>query len=101
MDVRAVESAMLGYGDVSHSNLFWLRHVTQVRQMPSITRFPLSQRWIAGKLEDIDVTKKHLEAGRGARAMPFLAGSARRRTWTQCAWQAREAPGAWSSDRPE
>ena len=71
LDARAVEGVMLGYGDLSHSYLVWLPHLRQVRTMRSITRLPLSQRWSASKLEDIDVTKKDIHAGRGARAVPF------------------------------
>ena len=71
LDARAVEGVMLGYGDLSHSYLVWLPHIRQVRTMRAITRLPLSQRWSASKLEDIDVTKKDIHAGRGARAVPF------------------------------
>ena len=71
LDSRAVEGVMLGYGAMSHSYWVWLPHARQVKPMRSITRMPLSQRWSAEKLEDIDVPRKGMHAGRGARAVPF------------------------------
>ena len=66
---RSKYGLLLGYGRQRHS---YMAHVDgTVKEYRSIHRLPMSLRWDAAKLEQVEITPKDLHGGRGARAVPF------------------------------
>ena len=60
---------VLGYATGSHAYLVFVEG--PLRAYRSIYRLPLSRRWNADRLQDVNVTLKDLHAPRGARVVPF------------------------------
>ena len=69
MDSRAKEGIVLGYGRQRHSYIIFSNGT--VDEYRAIRRLPLSRRWDAAKLQEVNVTPKDLHGGRGSRAVPF------------------------------
>ncbi len=69
LDARSKYGVVLGYGRQRHSYIVFVEGA--VKEYRSIHRIPLSKRWDVERLEEINVTPKDLQAGRGSRAVPF------------------------------
>ena len=69
LDARTKVGVVLGYATETHAYMVFVDGT--VRPYRSIYRLPLSRRWSAGKLQEVNVTVKDLHLARGARAVPF------------------------------
>ena len=69
LDSRAKDGIVLGYGRQRHSYIIFSNGT--VDEYRAIHRLPLSRRWDAAKLQEVNVTPKDLHGGRGSRAVPF------------------------------